>query len=241
MKKYSRYKFKSEASMVKGIKPNFFNFLRKNVNKDEIILDLGCGSGELSISLAGYCQKIVGLDNFSAYIKTAKIDKKNKKIKNVTFKLGDGEHLPFKNNIFDLVISSRGPLSANTHFLREALRVLKPGGRLIEETIGETDKIELKKIFKRGQNFPIKVKKLESVETMLKKFDAQIIYSEEFIYYQKFSSISAVARTLSRTPIIEDFNRRQDQEKLNKLQAIYKNNIVLSSHRLWWLAVKGNK
>lgn len=239
MKKYNRYKFKSGAKVVRGDNPAFFKLLIKNVNKKTVALDMGCGSGELTIQLSKYCRKIFGIDYCAEYIKTANEDKITKKIKNVVFKVGDGRKLLFKDNTFDLVYSSRGPLSANSNFFREALRVLKPGGRLIEETIGETDKMELKQIFKRGQNFPVTIKKRESVLRLINKFKAQPVFFKEFVYFQKFPSLSVVINTLERAPIIPNFNKNKDASSLAKVELLYKNGgIILRAHRLWWAAKK---
>lgn len=239
MKQYNRYKFKSGAKLIKGEKPVFFQLLVKNISKDMIILDLGCGSGELALQLSRYCKKIIGIDCFAKYISTARKDKKNKKINNASFKICDAKALPFKKNYFDLIYSSRGPLSANAGFLQEASRVLKPGGLLLEETIGETDKIELKKIFQRGQNFPYILKKQVLVKKLLDQFKIELIYLKNFIYYQKFSSLSSIVRVLERTPIISDFDRHKDQKSLKKIELLNKKNgIILSAHRLWWIGKK---
>jgi ubiquinone/menaquinone biosynthesis C-methylase UbiE len=239
MKRFNRYEFKSDSELVKGEKPAFFELLIDNVNKDSSVLDIGCGSGELALKLSSYCKKIVGVDCYARYISTANKDKQSKKIKNISFKIADARKLPFKDKSFDLVYSSRGPLSAGADFLKEALRVLKKGGLLLEETIGETDKIELKRIFKRGQNFPYVFKKQTLVKKLLDQFGVELVYLKNFVYYQKFSSLSAVVKVLERTPIIPDFNRRQDQESLRKLSASNgKKGIILSAHRLWWIGQK---
>ncbi len=239
MKKYNRYKFKSGADLVKGEKPDFFQLLTKYVKPDMFVLDLGCGSGELANQLAHRCQKIIGIDTDARYIKTAKQDKKNKKLTNIFFKISDAQKLPFNKNTFDLIYSSRGPLSASAKFLREASRVLKTGGFLIEETIGETDKKELKKIFKRGQNFPYKDKKLVLVKRLLSKFKIKLIYSKNFIYYQRFPSLALIIRILERAPIIPNFDRCKDQSSVSKIKSLDKGRgLILSAHRLWWVGQK---
>lgn len=237
MKKFKRYKYVSGAKFVSGHKPDFFKLLRKNINKKDAVLDIGCGSGELTLRLAGHCKKIIGVDCYDEYIKTAKIDKKEKKILNAFFKIVDARNLQFKDEQFDVVYSSRGPVSANQNFFKEAVRVLKRGGLLIEETIGETNKIELKKIFKRGQNYPIKIKKEDSVNKLVKKLGAELVYSENFIYYQDFNSLESVVRTLDRTPIISDFDEVKDTDNLKKLGKLNEGKgIILSAHRLLWIA-----
>ena len=151
-KKFKKYEFHGQGKLITGEKPNFFEYLKKFANRDFRILDLGCGSGELTLKLSPFFKEIIGVDPFDDYIKSAEKIKREADIKNVIFKVADGKNLPFKDEYFDIVFSSRGPLSANIDFIKESFRVLKKKGLMIEETIGEKDKIELKKIFERGQN-----------------------------------------------------------------------------------------
>lgn len=240
MKQYNRYQFKSGSRLVKGEKPDFFDLLVRQMNQKYVVLDLGCGSGELALKLAPYCRKIVGIDSYSRYIATAKKDCKVKKCQNVSFKVCDAKKLPFRRASFDFIYSSRGPLSASADFLREAERVLKPGGFMAEETIGETDKLEIKKVFKRGQNFPYTVKKKTLVRRLLSEFGLKPIYGKDFVYYQKFPSLVSIVRVLTRTPIIPDFDRRRDNNNLQALKKSLSGRLILSAHRLWWMAQKKN-
>jgi 23S rRNA (guanine745-N1)-methyltransferase len=238
-KKFKKYEFSGLGKLVTGKKPNFFMYLKKFANKKFRALDLGCGSGELTLKLSPFFKEIIGIDPFEDYIKTARKQKKKTDIKNVIFKVADGKNLPFGDKNFDIVFSSRGPLSANKSFLRESFRVLKKEGLMIEETIGEKDKIELKKIFGRGQNYPILETKLKSVKRLLKQSGMTLIESEYFVFYQVYPSINDVIEILERTPIIPYFNRLKDKSYLEKINKKLNNkSIKLSSHRLLWMAKK---
>jgi len=238
--KYKRYKFSSNAKLVKGEMPDFFNLIKKYADKNFVVLDLGCGSGELALEMSSCFKEIIGIDPIKRYIKTAEEDKKTMEVKNVSFVVASGEELPFANNKFDLIISSRGPLSSNFNFFKEAKRVLKPEGFLIEETIGESDKIELKKIFKRGQNYPPVDTKSNQIKEILKKENFEILYNKDYVYYQNYSSMKRVIITLGRAPIIPDFDFDKDSEKLKivKDKLFTKKGIILSTHRLHWVAIK---
>lgn len=217
--------------------PDFFNFVKKYSNNQQIILDVGCGSGEFTTSLVNLFKKVIGIDNMPAYIKTAK---KELDVKNVEFILSDCKDLPFSDSYFDVVVSLRGPLSSDQETINECCRVLKKGGFLIEETIGELDKLELKEIFKRGQNYPIDKIKLESISKLSDKANFQIIEHKYFKFYTSYKNINDVIGLLERSPIIDDFNREIDKEKLfvveNKLST--DEGIILSNHRLLWAGRK---
>ena len=238
-KKFKKYEFSGQGQLTTGAKPNFFEYLKKHANKNFKALDLGCGSGELTLKLSPFFKDIIGIDPFEDYIKTAQQQKKEENIKNVIFQIADGKNLPFEDEYFDIIFSSRGPLSANTDFMKESFRVLKNGGLMIEETIGEKDKIELKEIFRRGQNYPAREKKLDSVQKLLDQFGMKFIESQYFLFYQVYSSIEEVIELLERAPIIPDFDKIKDKSYIEEVNNKLNNNgITLSSHRLHWMAKK---
>ena len=110
---------------------------------------------------------------------------------------------------------------------------------MIEETIGEKDKIELKKIFGRGQNYPNRKTKLESVKKLLKQSKMKLVESKYFKFYQVYSSINEVVEILERSPIIPNFDKTKDKAHIEKVdKKLNKEGIKLSSHRLFWLAEK---
>ncbi len=59
----------------KFIAPNqdrMFSIIKKMLDKESTVLDIGCGTGRLSFQLAGHCKKIVGVDLSSKNIEIAK-------------------------------------------------------------------------------------------------------------------------------------------------------------------------
>jgi len=238
-KKFKKYEFHGQGKLVSGEKPDFFEYLKKFANKKFNVLDLGCGSGELTLKLSPFFKEIIGIDPFEDYIETAEKQKNEVNIQNVIFQLADGKNLPFEDGYFDIVFSSRGPLSVNIDFIKESFRVLKRGGLMIEETIGEKDKIELKKIFRRGQGYSIQETKLESVQKLLKQSGMKLIESKYFLFYQVYQSINEVIEILERAPIIPHFDKIKDKKYLEEVNKKLNNGgIMLSSHRLHWIAKK---
>jgi 2-polyprenyl-3-methyl-5-hydroxy-6-metoxy-1,4-benzoquinol methylase len=101
----------------------------------EIVLDLGSGGGIdvlLSARRVGPTGKAYGLDMTDEMLALANENKRKAGLDNVKFLKGEIENLPLAENSIDVVISNCViNLSADKDkVLKEAFRVLKPGGRL---------------------------------------------------------------------------------------------------------------
>jgi SAM-dependent methyltransferase len=100
----------------------------------EIVLDLGSGGGIdvlLSAKRVAPTGKAYGLDMTDEMLALANENKRKAGIDNVEFLKGEIEHIPLPDNSIDVIISNCViNLSADKDsVLREAFRVLKPGGR----------------------------------------------------------------------------------------------------------------
>jgi len=94
-------------------------------------LDVGCGTGFLSLELAGRGHRVVGVDLAPTMLELAGRKAKAQALA-VRFETADAENLPYPAGSFDLVIS-RHVLWTLPHpqaAIDDWLRVLRPGGRL---------------------------------------------------------------------------------------------------------------
>jgi len=104
--------------------------------KNEIILDFGCGSGNLCFHLANRCKEIYGIDikrNAIAFCKNRKIKEGHK---NCHFSFSDGDKLPFRDKTFDKVflLDVIEHIENPAHTLKEIHRILADAGLLIITT-----------------------------------------------------------------------------------------------------------
>ena len=104
------------------------------LNPGEVVLDLGSGGGIdvlLSAKRVGPTGKAYGLDMTDEMLALANENKRKAGAENVEFLKGEIEHVPLPDNSVDVIISNCViNLSADKDsVLREAFRVLKPGGR----------------------------------------------------------------------------------------------------------------
>jgi SAM-dependent methyltransferase len=100
----------------------------------EIVLDLGSGGGIdvlLSAKRVGPAGRAYGLDMTDEMLALANENKRKAGVENVEFLKGEIENIPLPDNSVDVVISNCViNLSGDKdRVLREAFRVLKPGGR----------------------------------------------------------------------------------------------------------------
>jgi arsenite methyltransferase len=105
-----------------------------NLNPGEVVLDLGSGGGIdvlLSAKRVGPTGKAYGLDMTDEMLALANENKRKAGAENVEFLKGEVENIPLPDSSVDVIISNCViNLSADKdRVLREALRVLKPGGR----------------------------------------------------------------------------------------------------------------
>jgi SAM-dependent methyltransferase len=99
------------------------------LNNDLIVADLGCGSGNLAVELAGSVKRVIGVDNSPAMLKAAK--HRAAAFSNVDLRRGDLAKLPIESASCDaaLMVLALTYVPHPKAAVAEMARILKPGGR----------------------------------------------------------------------------------------------------------------
>jgi len=151
-----------------------------NSFKDKVVIDVGCGTGEIVRELTSRGARVTGLDTQEMIRKAKDVSK----VGDETYLTGGGENLPFEDNYTDIII-----FFASLHHvlegmlnqaLKEAHRVLKPGGTVFcLEPVGQ-----------KGSYFEILSLLEDERDSQVKAYEAiknakiiGLVNKEEYIVY----------------------------------------------------------
>ena len=110
--------------------------VRAVLSPEHEVLEIGCGTGIISLGVAPLVKSVVATDISPRMIAMAKSKAKSASITNVEFRVCDGYALPYDDQVFDAVLlfNVLHFVKEPTALLHEAHRLLKPSGHLISAT-----------------------------------------------------------------------------------------------------------
>jgi len=199
-------------------------------SKDKTALDIGCADGKFTLSIAPYFKKVYGIDTSKVNLDIAESHSDDERSRNVKYLLQDASNTSFNDSYFDLIYCRRGP-----SFFEEYCRILKTGGHYLEIGIGEGDCTELKKTFGRGQGYGEWDRStLDGNLEELRKLGFEVIFADNFHYFEFYPSYDEFNLFLQGVPIFEDFDSEKDKSKLQEYVKKFTTNkgIELQRHRL---------
>ena len=121
-RRYARGRPNFHAQVVRRVQ----RVLRVNKAEVDLVVDVGCGTGASSIAFASVARRVLAIDPSIAMLACAR---KNAR---VTYARAQAERIPAKKASADLVVAGVAfHWFDQSRFLKEAMRVLKPGGWLV--------------------------------------------------------------------------------------------------------------
>lgn len=125
-------------------------YLRKNINNNEKVLDIGCGEGRNIISIIDITDNVVGVDIDQKAVDDTKNNLKD--YPKVKILLGDATKLPFKDKEFDTIIFSMTLVNLDDNkdkALSEMKRIVKDNGKIILSVYSDKALKERRNMYKQ--------------------------------------------------------------------------------------------
>lgn len=130
--------------------PAMPDLIGNDLSEQMEVLDIGCGDGATLLRHADRYRRGVGIDDDVDHLKLA-LDARGEQSgrDHVEFLRMDINDLPSQpwEDRFDLVFSERGPVGYDVRSTQAALHVVKPGGLLFVEVIGDLHHQEVREVF----------------------------------------------------------------------------------------------
>lgn len=104
-----------------------------SAHPEDFVLDIACGPGLVACAFAPHVRHIEGVDITAAMIEQAEQRQKTNGLKNMSWRIGTVDPLPYDNESFSLVITrySFHHFLHPQNVLKEMVRVCRPGGRIL--------------------------------------------------------------------------------------------------------------
>ena len=156
-KVYDKYDLMNDVMSLgvhKTWKKNLINMMNPSTNQN--LIDVACGTGDIAklfLNSVNFNSHITCVDPNKGMIEKGK--EKLKKFKNLKWIISSAENLPINNNKFDFYTISFGLRNTKNlnKTLKEAHRVLKPGGRFLCLEFSKIHNSSLDLIYKTYSKF----------------------------------------------------------------------------------------
>lgn len=103
------------------------------LREDEVVMDLGCGTGILTVAMAPYVKTLIAVDVTEKMIRETMDRCKSKQLENVRYITSNSEKIPVATGSVDKIVIRLGfhHFYNIPHVMRELLRILKQDGLLV--------------------------------------------------------------------------------------------------------------
>ena len=181
--------------------------IKKHVNENTRILDLGTAAGEKVLKKFPDCAEILGTDFSNEMIETANKNLLQSGRKNISFRVMDNLKMDTPDDYFDLVTARHTIIDPV-----QIYKTLREGGQLIIRGVDKLDCWSLKRMFGKGQAYhdikPISLIDYEAIMDAGFK-EVELIPLHVIEYYKTKEELYAL---LVKTPILDEFSEESFNE-----------------------------
>lgn len=203
--KVNGWDFSKVKSVSEGVKWDFYHEVTQVCKQSDLLLDIGTGGGEAVLSIADSALLLVGIDLSTGMIETATNNLKKSNKSNVRFLQMEAEKLHFPENFFNVVSCRHSGFCA-----KEINRVLVDDGVFLTQQVSESDKLNIKQAFRRGQALGIKTGTLKNQYiTELSEAGFTDIQSFEYSATEYYQTPEDLIFLLKHTPIVPSFGETE--------------------------------
>lgn len=241
---YTYYdKHKARRSYDQRLVGSARSFIHGQFKRDQKVLDVGCGDGLTLLEGAQLFETGIGIDESELHIAMAKQNRKKSGAGNVEFLVAKSVDLPFKPEQFDFVFSERGPLSGNSGNIQSGLRVLKPGGMIFAETIGEMTERESDEAFGKPESRKYQhMRVVEETRVLFERNGVDIRHSSE--HFKKVIYADIYEWLKADCAVTAYAGGKSPSADLRKIESFYlankndKEEIITTHHVVWIGGIK---
>lgn len=196
-----------------------------DLNREDVVLDVGSGTGNLMMRLKGKCKKIVGLDFSEEGIKIHK----NKDLNAEAILCDITKEIPFPDNYFSKIVSNNVIYTLNSENQKKALseiyRVLKPGGKLVISNVKKG--FSPVKIY--SDHISKSIKKLGLAKTVALFFKLAVPTIKMFFYNARIKNSGATQYNFFNTGEQKKILEKSGFINVSKEKTVYSDQAIMNS------------
>lgn len=224
---------------------NFLDIAKDIFPENANVLDVGCGNGKkLQELLTTYGLKVsfTGFDLNSELLTKTKQRFEESGLDIGLARANSTKGFPFPNETFDVVT-----FMLSTHNAKEAYRVLKPGGFVLMERVGDEDKKDIKVMFGddvsgKPRGFKLSKEPGKTLDQYTQDFkdagfETVMPYSGT---WKSYHSEEGLRYLLEHTPFVADYDHVKDRETFDAVVRRFftPQGIEIVQHRILVIAMK---